>query len=114
MITAKNGIQKYNNQYTARVKPPQKLRTCVNGHQYYKSSDCLVCHTCEKERKPKDGFLSLLAAPARRALESKGISTLKKLSGFSEAAISALHGMGPNSMAKLRSALKSEGLRFKR
>lgn len=52
------------------------LRTCKNGHNYYKSSDCPTCPVCEKEKKPKDGFLSLLSAPARRALENNGITTL--------------------------------------
>ncbi len=36
------------------------LRTCEQGHEYYKSSDCPTCPVCEKERKPKEGFLSLL------------------------------------------------------
>ncbi len=34
------------------------LRTCEKGHEYYKSSDCPTCPTCEKERTPKEGFLS--------------------------------------------------------
>jgi hypothetical protein len=44
-------------------------RICPNGHHYVKSSDCPVCPFCEADRKPKKGFLSLLSAPARRALE---------------------------------------------
>jgi predicted RecB family nuclease len=60
------------------------LRKCSNGHSYYKSSDCPVCPICEQQKKPKDGFLSLLGAPARRALENKGIATLQQLSQFSE------------------------------
>lgn len=90
------------------------LRTCAKGHQYYKSSDCPTCPVCEAERKPDTGFLSVLAAPARRALENNGISTLKQLSAFSEAAILALHGMGPASLPKLRQALAAEGLYFKK
>ncbi|MES2327949.1 MAG: RNA polymerase alpha subunit C-terminal domain-containing protein [Bacteroidota bacterium] len=89
------------------------LRTCKQGHQYYKSSDCPVCPVCEEQRKPADGFLSLLGAPARRALENKGIVSLKKLSSFTEKEILSLHGMGPGSMPKLRSALKNAGLFFK-
>jgi len=89
------------------------LRICANGHQYTKTSDCPTCPICENERKPKDGFLSILSAPARRALENKGIKTLKQLSKFSEEEILNLHGMGPASIPKLRSALEAEGLTFK-
>lgn len=88
-------------------------RTCPKGHRYYKSSDCPTCPVCEEERKPKDGFLSLLAAPARRALENNGITTLKKLSGFSEEDVLKFHGMGKASLPKLRAALAEQGLSFK-
>ncbi|TND01812.1 MAG: hypothetical protein FD123_4188 [Bacteroidetes bacterium] len=92
----------------------KNLRTCRKGHTYYKSSDCPTCPVCEQERKPKDGFLALLSAPARRALENKGIATLKQLAACSEAEILKLHGMGPASLPKLHSALKGEGLSFKK
>jgi DNA-directed RNA polymerase alpha subunit len=88
-------------------------RVCNKGHQYYKSCDCPTCPFCEKERKPKSGFIALLAAPARRALENKGITTLGELSAFSEKEILALHGMGPGSIPKLINALKQEGFSFK-
>ena len=90
------------------------LRTCPNGHQYYKSSDCPSCPVCAAEAKPQTGLLSLLPAPARRALESKGIKTVKQLSGYREKEILGLHGMGPSSLPKLRSALKEAGLTFKK
>src|SRR6478752_538952 len=90
------------------------LRICKNGHQYYKSSNCQVCPVCEKEQKPTDGFLSLLSAPARRALENSGIKTLEQLSEFSESEILALHGMGPGSIPKLKTALHNQGLSFKK
>ncbi|HEV7230509.1 MAG TPA: RNA polymerase alpha subunit C-terminal domain-containing protein [Bacteroidia bacterium] len=93
---------------------PKKLRVCPNGHTYYKSSDCPVCPVCENVRKPQGGFLSLLSAPARRALENKGVTTLNKLAIYSEKEILALHGMGPASMPKLRKALKEIGLAFKK
>jgi hypothetical protein len=93
---------------------PGSLRVCNNGHEYYKSSDCPVCPVCEKEKEPADGFLSLLSAPARRALENKKITTLKKLSNYSESDILSLHGMGPGSIPKLKSALSSSGLSFKK
>ncbi|MDA2238388.1 hypothetical protein BKK39_20420 [Bacillus cereus] len=89
------------------------LRTCEKGHEYYKSSDCPTCPTCEKERTPKEGFLSLLSAPARRALEHHGIHTVEELLKYSEKEILKLHGMGPASMPKLRKALEEQGLSFK-
>ncbi len=97
----------------AEAKSKKNLKTCPKGHKYYKSSDCPTCPVCEEERKPKDSFLSLLVAPARRALENKGINTLQQLSRFSEKEISALHGMGPSTIPKLRNALKTKGLSFK-
>jgi hypothetical protein len=87
------------------------LKVCGNGHRFYKSSDCPVCPECETERKPMDGFLSGLSAPARRALENKGIKTLKQLSAFSEKEILELHGMGPASA--LRKALYGSGFKFR-
>lgn len=89
------------------------LRTCENGHQYYKSSDCPTCPVCEEERKPKDNFLSLLAAPARRALENNNITTLQQLSKFSEKEILKFHGMGPGSIPKLKTILKENKLSLK-
>ena len=56
---------------------------------------------------------SFLAAPARRALENKGIKRLKQLAKFSEAEILELHGMGKSSIPKLRNALEKESLSFK-
>ena len=88
----------------------KNLRTCNKGHKYYKSSDC---PTCEQERKPDNGFLSLLSAPARRALDNNGITSLQKLSTYSEKEILQFHGMGPASVPKLRSALKEIGLSFR-
>ncbi|MET3697038.1 RNA polymerase alpha subunit [Bacillus oleivorans] len=91
----------------------KNVRTCNKGHQYYKSSDCPTCPICEQERKPDSGFFSLLSAPARRALEHNGITTLQQLSTYSEKEILQFHGMGPASLPKLRAALKENGLSFK-
>lgn len=88
------------------------LRICEKGHRYYKSSDCPVCPICANENRP-DGFLGNLAAPARRALENAGITTLEKLSNFSEVEILKLHGMGKSSVPKLLAALSSAGLSFR-
>ncbi len=91
----------------------RKLKICPNGHRYYKSSDCPTCPICEVERKPKEGFLSLLAAPSRRALENKGITSLQKLAEYSEKEILDLHGMGKTSIPKLKTALKEVDLSFR-
>jgi hypothetical protein len=90
------------------------LRTCPNGHQYQKTSDCPTCPLCEEERKPTEGFLSVLAAPARHALENHGINSEKQLSRYSEAELLTWHGMGKSTLPKLRSALKAKGLSFKK
>ncbi|MGM0877957.1 MAG: RNA polymerase alpha subunit C-terminal domain-containing protein [Bacillota bacterium] len=93
--------------------PNKNLKTCNKGHKYYKSTDCPTCPICEQERKPENGFLALLSAPARRALENNGIVSLQQLSKYSEKEILKFHGMGPASLPKLRSALKEEGLSFR-
>ncbi len=90
------------------------LKICKNGHKFYKSSDCPTCPICEEERKPKDNFLSLIGAPARRALEREGITTLEKLSTYSEKEILNLHGMGKSTIPKLNDALKKAGLLLKK
>ena len=92
----------------------QTLRTCPNGHQYYKSSDCPTCPLCEQGNKPTTGFLSLLSAPARRALENNGIRTLSQLAEYSEHGLLKLHGIGPASIPQLKDALKEAGLSFQK
>ncbi|MFF2590653.1 RNA polymerase alpha subunit C-terminal domain-containing protein [Peribacillus butanolivorans] len=91
----------------------KNVRTCNKGHKYYKGSDCPTCPICEQERKPDNGFLSLLSAPARRAMENNGVTSLQQLSKFSEKEILQIHGMGPASIPKLRTALETNGLSFK-
>ncbi|UEG49608.1 RNA polymerase alpha subunit C-terminal domain-containing protein [Ferruginibacter lapsinanis] len=88
------------------------IRTCSKGHQYHKNSDCPTCPVCERDRKPKSGFLSLLAAPARRALENNQIISLKQLSTYTEKEIISLHGIGPAALPILKKSLQSEGLSF--
>jgi len=90
------------------------LKTCEKGHEYYKSTDCPTCPTCEKKGKPSDGFLSRLSSPARSALlHYLGIDTLEKLSTYTEKDILKLHGIGKASMPILRRALEERGLKFK-
>jgi DNA-directed RNA polymerase alpha subunit len=91
-----------------------KPRICSKGHKFYKSSDCPTCPVCEKQRKPDTDFLSFISSPAKRALERESISTLLKLSKYSEKEILTLHGMGPGSIPKLKNALKEKGLSFRK
>ena len=58
-------------------------------------------------------FLANLSAPARRALEGKGITSIRELAKYSEKELLGLHGFGPASIPTLRSALEAEGLAFK-
>ena len=90
------------------------LKTCEKGHRFYKTSDCPVCPICEVGQKPESGFLSIISAPARRAMEGEGIDTLEKLSTYSEKEILSLHGIGPSSIPKLENELKTRGLAFKK
>ncbi|HEY6143834.1 MAG TPA: RNA polymerase alpha subunit C-terminal domain-containing protein [Flavobacterium sp.] len=96
------------------TKENKNLKTCEKGHQFYKSSDCPLCPICEEERKPKDNFLSFLVAPARRALENNGITTLKQLANYSEKEILSFHGMGKSTIPKLQKLLDDNGLSFKK
>jgi predicted RecB family nuclease len=89
-------------------------RECPRGHVYFKSSTCPVCPRCEAKRKPAAGFLAGLAAPARRALEGAGVTTLRSLAACSEGEVAKLHGMGPSAVARLKAVLKEAGLGFSR
>ncbi|MGV3589682.1 MAG: hypothetical protein ACO1OF_21930 [Adhaeribacter sp.] len=88
-------------------------KTCANGHLYVKTSNCPVCPFCEKEQQPATGLLSELAAPARRALANKGITTVEQLSTFSQKEILQLHGIGKSALPKLQQALAAQNLTFK-
>lgn len=89
------------------------LKVCEKGHQFYKSTDCASCPTCNKENKPESGFLSKLYSPARNALLNAGIDTIEKLSNYTEKEILQIHGMGPKSIPILKASLEEEGLSFK-
>lgn len=55
-----------------------------------------------------------LAQPALRALTGAGIRSLEQLTGYSEAEIRQLHGIGPNALKTLDEALKAKGLSFQK
>jgi hypothetical protein len=88
-------------------------KTCAEGHTFYKTSDCPTCPRCEAGKVTDGSGFSGLGAPARRALEGQGITTLVKLSKWSERDLLKLHGIGPASLPKLRTALERAGLKFK-
>jgi hypothetical protein len=57
--------------------------------------------------------LPKLAAPARRALLGAGYTRLEHLTEVKESDVMKLHGMGPNAMRVLRTALQERGLSFR-
>ena len=96
----------------AKTAPAKKKIVCPNGHTFYKSSDCRTCPKCEaaasQSLKAADDFLSHFAAPARRALQSAGITTLAKLSKTKPNDLQNLHGIGPNAMKVIQRLLKEK------
>lgn len=72
----------------------------------------MSCPTCEQLHS-KTGFLALISAPARRALESIGVSEIEQLTNYSERDLLALHGLGPSTIPKLKTALNANNLSFK-
>lgn len=89
-------------------------RSCDKGHTYYKSSDCPVCPICEAQ-KPQTYTLWIgIAAPARRALASKGITHVDLLCQYTETEILKLHGMGKSTIPILKKSLEKAGKDFKK
>lgn len=68
------------------------------------------------KKKPSDDGESLprIGAPATRALNGAGYTTLKQLTKATEAELMALHGFGPKALGILKDALKEQGLAFAR
>jgi 3-deoxy-D-arabino-heptulosonate 7-phosphate (DAHP) synthase len=60
--------------------------------------------TADLDRLPK------LSAPATRALQAAGLTTLRQLAGMPRAQLAALHGMGPKALTMLEEALTEHGL----
>ncbi|WP_142683599.1 DUF1801 domain-containing protein [Chitinophaga polysaccharea] len=84
----------------------------INKIVKFRVKESMAKNAARHTAAPGDLFASL-PAPARRALESKGIRTVQQLSRFSETEILALHGMGKSSVPKLQHALEEKGLSFK-
>lgn len=96
------------------ISSSKNNKTCKKGHHYFKTSDCPTCPICEQEHKPQSGLLSVLPAPATRALENKGIETAQGLLKYSKEEIMSLHGIGPSSLPKLLEELKKQNLTFRK
>jgi len=95
----------------------QGKKVCSRGHVFSKSSDCPVCPVCWSgyyRDKNKDDLPDTLAAPALRALLNAKIFNLSQLAKYTEEEILKLHGMGPISLAILRKALQTKGLKFRK
>ena len=56
--------------------------------------------------------LPTTSEPARRALETIGVTTLAQLATHSKREVAALHGMGPKGVRILEAALVEAGLGF--
>ncbi|MFC3832135.1 MULTISPECIES: DUF1801 domain-containing protein [Deinococcus] len=56
--------------------------------------------------------LPRMAAPARRALATAGITTLADLTRCTEQEVAGLHGMGPKALGLLREAMQERGMMF--
>jgi len=68
--------------------------------------------TVKQSAQSESDLPAKLSQPAQRALAGAGIKNLKQLTKFSEAEIKQLHGIGPNAINQLRSALAAKGLSF--
>jgi DNA-directed RNA polymerase alpha subunit len=64
------------------------------------------------KQKAAPDFLSRFYAPARRALENAGITTVNELARHTQAEVMGLHGMGKASLPALLQALKDAGKTF--
>jgi predicted RecB family nuclease len=87
--------------------------TCPVGHVFFKSSTCTTCPVCAAAAKPDDGFMAVISAPARRALENHQIRSLDELCVFSEKELLQLHGIGKSALTALKTILEKEGRCFK-
>jgi hypothetical protein len=64
------------------------------------------------DEQPIDHFLSILSAPARRAIENNGMTTLEQLSKYSKKEVLKFHGMGKSSIPKLEKLLSEQNMTF--
>lgn len=89
------------------------IRICPAGHTYTKSTDCPTCPVCENAKKPQIGWQAKLSAPANRALEREGITTLAQIAQYSRKEMGKWHGIGPKVLQLLSAELADAGLAWK-
>lgn len=66
-------------------------------------------------KKPSTGIpFPKTSAPAQRALDGAGYTSLEDLTKVTEADLLKLHGMGQKAIGILREALAAKGLAFKK
>jgi hypothetical protein len=68
----------------------------------------------EKTHPNRAAFPKGMSGPALRALHHAGVRSLADLSGWTEADLASLHGMGLKGIDLLREALEAAGRRFRR
>ena len=68
--------------------------------------------TTKRQDRSESDLPAKLSQPAQRALAGAGIKNLKQLSKFSETEIKQLHGIEPNALNQLLTALAAKGLSF--
>lgn len=76
------------------------------GNNIMISVSALPARYANNRQIQEGGLISLLAAQAIQAFESKGISTVEQRSIFRESMILELHGIGLSSIPKLRTPLR--------
>lgn len=88
------------------------IKICKNGHRFQKSSDCPVCPLCSSQEMNNtfaEAFPAI-GAPAFRALDRIGITSLSDLSQYTEKELLALHGFGPRALQRIKDSLHQKGL----
>lgn len=64
-------------------------------------------------KKSNDEIFPGLGNPAKRALASAGVDSLKKLSSYTEKEVLKWHGLVPSSIPVLKKLLAEKGLSFR-
>lgn len=68
----------------------------------------------DKTHPNESAFPSGVGGPVLRALARAGIRSMDELTEWSEADLSALHGVGPKGIRVLKEGLAKRGLRLRR
>jgi len=96
-----------------KLDAEEQVLVCEQGHKYRRKGTCRVCPKCERMKSIPDGFLKILSAPARRAMEANGITDLTDLSNYTLHEIAAWHGVGKTTLMLLSQEMTKNKLEFK-